>query len=216
MKVFEIKHRFTEKILFRAETESLKSCLEAGIGMGANLRSANLRSANLRDSDLRYSNLRSVDLRDSDLRSANLIGADLRSANLRYADLRDSDLRSANLIGADLRSANLIGADLRSANLRYADLIGADLRGVDLRDAYIQDSSSETIKIKETPLQILGMSWDIIVFDSHMKIGCEFHSIKDWSEYDDERIERMHNEAKEWWGNHKKMIMDFCDMNERR
>ena len=186
MKVFEIKHRFIEKILFRAETESLKSCLEAGIGMDANLRSANLRDA------------------------------DLRSANLRDADLRGVDLRGAILSGANLKGADLIGADLIGADLRYVDLGGVDLGGVDLRGAYIQGPSSETIEIKETPLQILGMSWDIIVFDSHMKIGCEFHSIKDWSEYDDERIERMHNEAKEWWGNHKKMIMDFCDMNERR
>ena len=216
MKVFEIKHRFTEKILFRAETESLKSCLEAGIGMGADLKDSDLRYSDLRDSDLRGANLRYANLRDSDLRNANLIGADLRSANLRYADLRDSDLRYSDLRSVDLISANLRDADLRYADLRGVDLRGVDLRGVDLRDAYIQDSSSETIKIKETPLQILGMSWDIIVFDSHMKIGCEFHSIKDWSEYDDERIERMHNEAKEWWGNHKKMIMDFCDMNERR
>jgi uncharacterized protein YjbI with pentapeptide repeats len=44
---FEIKHRWNGSVLFSFECESLKLCVEAAAGSGANLRGANLRGANL-------------------------------------------------------------------------------------------------------------------------------------------------------------------------
>jgi len=97
---FEIKHRITGSVLFSLQCGSLKLCLEAAVGQGANLRSANLRSANLQ--------------------GANLRGANLRSANLQGANLRGADLQGAYLQGAYLRGANLRGAYLRGADLQGA------------------------------------------------------------------------------------------------
>ena len=62
---FEIRNRFSGKILFALETTSLKLCVEAAVGSCADLCGA--------------------DLRDSDLRGADLGGADLRGAYLRGA-----------------------------------------------------------------------------------------------------------------------------------
>ena len=121
-----------------------------------------------------------------------------------------SDLHGANLCDADLRGADLRGADLSSADLRGAYLHGADLRG-----AYLRGADGEKIKIEKTPLQILGFHWDIIIFDQHMEIGCEFHAIKDWKEYDDCRISKMDSHALEWWKRHREMVLSFCEMNER-
>ena len=45
---FEIKHRFTGKVLFSLETKSLKVALELAIERDTNLRGADLRGANLR------------------------------------------------------------------------------------------------------------------------------------------------------------------------
>jgi hypothetical protein len=119
---FEIKHRWTGKILFTAEVGSLKLAVEDAVKAGADLRGADLRGADLRDVDLRCANLRGADLR-----CANLGGADLRGADLRDVDLRGANLRCANLRGADLRGANLRGANLESADLEGADLKGANL-----------------------------------------------------------------------------------------
>ncbi len=112
---FEIKNRWTGRILFSLETDSFRHCVIAAAEAGANLRGADLSGANLRDADLR--------------------GADLRDANLREADLREADLRDADLREADLSGADLSGANLSGANLRDADLRGADLREADLSDA---------------------------------------------------------------------------------
>ena len=46
---FEIKHRFTKRVLFSLETDSFKLCVEAAVKSGANLSGANLYRANLDD-----------------------------------------------------------------------------------------------------------------------------------------------------------------------
>jgi len=42
MKLFEIKHRFTGKVLFSLKTKSLKLCVEAAARQGADLQGADL------------------------------------------------------------------------------------------------------------------------------------------------------------------------------
>jgi hypothetical protein len=101
----EIKHRFTQQILFSHEQDNnfMQLTLQLAVKAKINLRGADLRYANLRGADLR-----GADLRGADLGYANLRGADLRDADLGYANLRDADLRGANLRGADLRGADLL------------------------------------------------------------------------------------------------------------
>ncbi len=129
-KLFEIKHRFSGKILFKLECESLKVCVEVALETGAYLS-------------------------------------------------------------------------------------GADLRGADLSGAYLRGADGEKIKLKLIPLQILGLRWDILIFDAHMKIGCEFHAIKEWSSFDDKRINDMDSFALEFWKKSKGFIMNFCKENGR-
>ena len=108
--IFEIKHKFSFKILFSGEFKSIKDCL-----VTANLQGANLQYANLQGANLQYANLQ-----DADLQDANLQGANLRYANLRYANLQDADLQYADLQYANLRYANLQDADLDFSCLHLA------------------------------------------------------------------------------------------------
>ena len=100
LKLFEIKNRFTGEVLFSAECESLKICVELAVKGGANLSNANLSYA---------------DLRNANLSNANLSNADLYNADLYNADLSNANLHNANLYNADLRNANLSNADLYNA-----------------------------------------------------------------------------------------------------
>ena len=93
--LFEIKSRFTERVIFKLETESFKLCVEAAVKSGANLSRADLSGANLSEADLS----------EADLSEANLSGANLSGANLSGANLSE-----ANLSGANLSEANLYGA----------------------------------------------------------------------------------------------------------
>ena len=54
---FEIKHRWSDLVLFSLETESLKLCVEAAVKSRANLSRANLCRANLSDANLCRANL---------------------------------------------------------------------------------------------------------------------------------------------------------------
>ena len=150
MKLFEIKHRFSRKILFSFECESFKDCVKAAIKAGSNLR------------------------------------------------------------GSDLSCSDLRGSDLSCSDLSYSNLRGSDLSG-----SILSCSNGKRIKIKKTPLQILGLQWPVIIFDFHMKIGCEFHSIKRWDEFNNDSINYMGSNALEFWKQNKSAIMTFCEANGR-
>ena len=113
--IFEIKHKFSFKILFSGEFKSIKDCL-----VTANLQGANLQYANLQGANLQYANLQDADLQDANLRYANLRYANLRYANLQYADLQYANLRYANLQDADLDFSCLHLA-CKTFNVKWSD-----------------------------------------------------------------------------------------------
>jgi hypothetical protein len=112
---FEIKSRFSKRVLFTAETESMKLCVEAAVKARAYLARANLTGADLTGADLT----------DAYLARANLTGAYLADADLTGANLADANLTGANLTDAYLADANLTGANLADANLADANLARA-------------------------------------------------------------------------------------------
>ncbi len=169
---------------------------------GAYLRGANLRGANLRGANLGGADLRGANLRGADLRGANLGGANLGGANLGDADLRGANLRDANLRGAYLGGAYLGGAYLRGANLRGAYLRGADLRGATYGDG---------TPMANEPIQVVGLHWDVLILDDHMKIGCELHSFEGWAGFDDEQIAGMDSAALEFWWQYKAALIAICN-----
>jgi uncharacterized protein YjbI with pentapeptide repeats len=205
------------KVLYTSEATSIKECLINAVNDSANLRGANLGDANLGGAYLGGAYLGGAYLRGAYLGGANLGGAYLGGANLRGAYLRGAylggaNLRGAYLGGANLGGANLGGANLRGANLGDANLGGAYLRGANLGDANLWDK----IKIKKHPIQIQTEVYDITIWDNHIQIGCEFHSIYDWFSYDTDRIFRMDEDrAVEWWKIWKKPLKQICKKNGR-
>jgi len=100
-----------------------------------------------------------------------------------------------NLGGANLGGADLRGADLGRANLRRADLGGADLLGACYGDG---------VPLTKTPIYICGLKWDVMILDTHLKIGCELHPFTEWETAGD-KIAADYSEEK-WWKQHKKTI----------
>jgi len=125
----QIKHRFTEKVIFEAEIPDVipsgmtgRVLLEQAVAAGVNLTCANLCMFKLSGA-----NLFTADLREADLRTSTLRGADLRGAKLQGADIHGADFRGAELAGADFFEAR-IGSNLSNADVRNAKLRGAILR----------------------------------------------------------------------------------------
>ena len=105
-------------------------------------------------------------------------------------DLRCADLRCADVRCADLRYADLCGADLRYADLRYSDLNGADLRGTDL-------------------LVFQAKLWTAYIQKDVITIGCKRHTVKEWMEFTDEEINKMHEDALKYWKKYKTTIFSI-------
>ncbi len=236
MQLFEINSRFMGSVLFSLETESLKLAVEAGVAAGADLSMANLSRANLHGANLSRANLYGANLYGADLSMANLYGANLYGANLSRANLHGANLYGANLYGADLSRANLHGANLSRANLYGADLSMADLYGANLYGANLSRANlhganlsranlygadlsgakiAEDITIEKIPINIYGAIWNITIWDSHMQIGCEFHALAEWFEFDDARISHMETRALTFWNQWKGPLMQICVANDR-
>jgi len=50
----------------------------------------------------------------------------------------------------------------------------------------------------------------VLIFDEHMKIGCELHSFKEWKKFTDEEIDKMHKKALAFWNKNKKHLLNIC------
>ena len=112
----QIKHRFTESVLFQCD---LPDDTPAGLVTRHALEKATAARANLAGANLAGAYLDGAYLARANLARANLAGANLDGANLD----------GANLAGAYLAVANLAGANLAEANLAEANLDGALLVG---------------------------------------------------------------------------------------
>ena len=121
---------------------------------------------------------------------------------------KDPEGRRADLSGANLREADLRRADLSEADLRDAVLLQADLSGAKIRDG---------IEIKLPPLQVSGLHYPVIIFDDHMQIGCKFHSLSEWMEFDNDSIIRMDGKAAAtFWLANKDALLALAAANGRR
>jgi len=164
VKEFEIRHRLSKEVMYRATATTLAVVVEKAVAAGAdlanseltgsNLARTNLCGARLSGADLQRANLSLADLtgarlNDATLKSAVMSGAVLYKANLARADLSEANLSmvyaawsfldSANLSEADLSYANLSGANLAKACLFETNLSGADLTGAYLSETVLTD-----------------------------------------------------------------------------
>ena len=121
-------------------------------------------------------------------------------------------LKSADLRGADLRGTDLRGADLRGANLCDADLRGVNLRGANLCDANLHDAKiDDGIKVSLIPYQLECHDYFVYIWDKHIKIGCEFHSMDEWFDFTDKGILAMDGKkGLKWWKIWKELIKGIC------
>ena len=62
------------------------------------------------------------------------------------------------------------------------------------------------------PIQLLGLTYGVIIFDDHIKIGCEFHSIVEWFAFSDREIAEMDGrEALSFWHQWKNTLLEICE-----
>ena len=144
------------------------------------------------------------------LSRANLSGVNLRGAYLRGANLRGADLSGADLSGANLSGANLSGASLRGADLSGAYLFGANLSGANLSGAYLFGANLFGQKIQKTPIQINNLTWDILITDHHMKIGCQVHTHQEWEDFTGDEISEMDESAFEFAEQWRSILLMIC------
>lgn len=103
--------------------------------------------------------------------------------------------------------ANLVGANLARANLARANLTWANLTGANLTGANLAGATYGIATLTKGVLQLLGLYWSVLIFDAHIKIGCEFHSTQEWIDFDDVEIADMETCAAEFWKKNRDLIL---------
>ncbi len=126
----EIKCRFSLKVLFECEADSLKLGVEKAVALRANLYGANLYGANLTRANLYGANLDGANLDGANLDGANLYGANLE--NIKKDFFEKLALAQNEVVG--LYKALVDGKiDGSVYHGEFACFVGtiANLRGVD-------------------------------------------------------------------------------------
>jgi hypothetical protein len=98
--------------------------------------------------------------------------------------------------------ADSIKAAVEALVKSEANLTGADLTGANLRGAIYGDGTP----ISKPPIYISGLTWNVMILDIHLQIGCELHSFTEWEAFTNQQISRMEERALPWWKQHKTAI----------
>ena len=142
--------------------------------------------------------------------------ADLSSGlRMRHA-LEKATQARANLDGASLDGASLVWASLDGANLARANLDGANLDGANLAGANPAGAKfGDGVTAERGIRQVLGLRWPVTIFDNHMRIGCQLHSLADWATFTKRDIVEMDGtDALLFWRRHKAMLLALAGHNE--
>jgi uncharacterized protein YjbI with pentapeptide repeats len=129
---FDIKHRYSNEVLFSVEIGSLKLAVEAAVNSGVSLSGADFPGADFYGVNLSRANFSGANFSGADFSWANLHGANFSWADLSGVDFSRANLSGANFCGANFYGSNLYGANLHGVNLYGANLSGANLSGADL------------------------------------------------------------------------------------
>jgi hypothetical protein len=108
--------------------------------------------------------------------------------------------RDAENMREAIEKAVSAGANLARANLAGAYLAGANLAGANL--------DGETLSI--APVQVLGLTWPVLITPEFMRIGCQRHSHADWEAFDRERIRSMSCAAEAFWDLWRTPLLILC------
>jgi uncharacterized protein YjbI with pentapeptide repeats len=110
---------------------------------------------------------------------------------------------------ANLSNANMSRANLSNANLSGVNLSDASLFRSDLSDANLSRTVGNIFNIKTLHCE----KYPITYTEKVLQIGCERHSIEEWKNFDDEKINSMDSGALEWWVKWKPIIMQIIEMS---
>jgi len=98
------KNRYTNKVIFECEAESIKVCVEKAVKNRVNLNGADLKWADLNGANLSEADLNGADLSEADLWRANLSKANLSKANLNaiYYNTKVTAKQKRQIVESDL------------------------------------------------------------------------------------------------------------------
>ena len=122
-----------------------------------------------------------------------------------------ADLSSGLRMRHALEKATQARANLARANLAWANLAWANLDGANLDGAKFGDGVTAARGIR----QVLGLRWPVTIFDNHMRIGCQLHSLADWATFTKRDIVEMDGtDALLFWRRHKAILLALAGHNE--
>ncbi len=112
---------------------------------------------------------------------------------------------------ADLSSSLRMRHALEKATQAGANLYGANIAGADLAWAKFGDGVTAERGIRQVP----GLQWPVTIYDNHMRIGCQLHSLADWATFTKRDIVEMDSkDALLFWCRHKAMLLALAGHNE--
>ena len=76
-----------------------------------------------------------------------------------------------------------------------AYLRGANLSGANLRENSLWNTTGNSREIKSVQTD----GWTVTYTATHMQIGCQRHTLKEWWAFGDDEIKRMDSSAASWW-----------------
>ena len=88
------------------------------------------------------------------------------------------------------------------------------LKKANLAGAYLTGATYNTGTFNKGLLQLTGLTWPVLIFDNHIKIGCKFYTTNEWENFSDFKIKQMAPKALNFWKKHKDLIITLANKHQ--
>jgi len=83
-------------------------------------------------------------------------------------------------------------------------------------DAQVYGNAQVHGDAQVSPIVVSGLLYDVTILDTHMAIGCQYHSLKNWSEFDNNKIIEIDGKnALRFWMHNKDSIIGLARASGR-
>ena len=70
--------------------------------------------------------------------------------------------------------------------------------------------------VSKSSINLIGLAYTVTITDNFVRIGCQQHSAKDWSNFSDDLIMDMDGQgALKFWADHRQVILTLAEIHQK-
>jgi uncharacterized protein YjbI with pentapeptide repeats len=204
--MIEIKHRYTNAVLFCGDFANMQLAVEAAIKEKVSLDYADLSNTRFDGTSFVGTRFVGTSFVGTSFVGTSFVGT--RFVGTRFVDTSFDDTRfdGTSFVGTRFDGTSFVGTSFVGTRFDGTSFVGTRFDGTSFVGTRFDGNP-----ITKQPIYISGFPWSVTILQHCMLIGCQHHSHAEWANLGEDIIEDAGGKkAVELWAIYKSILLALC------